>query len=229
MAAPVIASRVRPTRDRLLEAAARVFAERGYRGATMREIADRAGANLASANYHFGSKLDLYREVVSVQFERLEARLAERGGAVDAVLRGSPPRARLIALLRARVGAMLETLLEPDGVHPTLMQRELSDPSEALPYVVERYIEPLQRDTRRILARLAPALDAPTLQRCMYSVVGQASFYLTHRAALLSMMKRDAYPQGFADAIADHVVAFTLGGLAALERESARGAKRRKR
>lgn len=229
MAVPSAASaRVRPTRDRLLDAAAGVFAERGYRGATMREIAERAGANLASANYHFGSKLDLYRDVVSVQFERLEARLAERGGAVDAVLRGAPTRERVVALLRARVGTMLATLLEPDGVHPTLMQRELSDPSEALPFVVERYIEPLQRDTQRILARLAPALDAATLQRCMYSVVGQAAFYLTHRAALLSMMKRSAYPASFADAIADHIVAFTLGGLAALERTQA-AAKRSKR
>ena len=64
MAAPAGTPRARQTRDRLIEAAAGVFAERGYRGATMREIAERAGANLAAAHYHFGSKLDLYRDVV---------------------------------------------------------------------------------------------------------------------------------------------------------------------
>lgn len=229
MAAPAGTPRARQTRDRLIEAAGGVFAERGYRGATMREIAERAGANLAAAHYHFGSKLDLYRDVVSVHFERLEARLAERGGAVEAALDASQPREHVVELLRARVGTMLATLLEPGGVHPTLMQRELLDPSEALPFIVARFIEPLQRDTARILARLAPSLDAASVRRCMHSVVGQAAFYLTHRAPLLSMMGRSAYPSGFADGVADHIVAFTLGGLAALERERARSGPRRGR
>lgn len=229
MATPAGTPRARQTRDRLIEAAAGVFAERGYRGATMREIAERAGANLAAAHYHFGSKLDLYRAVVAVQFERLEARLAERGATLEALLDAATPRERVIELLRARVGTMLATLLEPGGIHPTLMQRELSDPSEALPFIVERFIEPLQRDTARILARLAPSLDTASVRRCTYSVVGQASFYLTHRATLLSMLGRSAYPSGFADGVADHIVAFTLGGLAALESERARGAARRSR
>lgn len=229
MTAPAATPRARQTRDRLIEAAGSVFAERGYRGATMREIAERAGANLAAAHYHFGSKLELYRTVVSVHFERLEARLAERGGTLEALLDGAPPRERVIELLRARLGTMLAMLLEPGGVHPTLMQRELSDPSEALPFIVARFIEPLQRDTARILARLAPSLDAASVRRCTYSVVGQAAFYLTHRAPLLSMMGRSAYPPGFADAVADHIVAFSLGGLAALEGAGERSFVRRSR
>lgn len=226
MTAPAGTARARQTRDRLIEAAGGVFAERGYRGATMREIAERAGANLAAAHYHFGSKLELYRAVVSVHFERLEARLAERGGALEASLDRAAPRERVVELLRARVGTMLATLLEPGGVHPTLMQRELSDPSEALPFIVARFIEPLQRDTARILARLAPSLDAASVRRCTHSVIAQASFYLTHRATLLSMMGRSAYPAGFADAVADHIVAFSLGGLAALEHAGERSAVR---
>ena len=230
MAASTTRSRARQTRDRLIEAAATVFAEHGYRGATMREIADRAGANLAAAHYHFGSKLDLYRSVVSVHFERLEARLADSGGAVETLLRSAPPRDQVVGLLRARVGTLLETLLEPGGIHPALMQRELSEPSEALPFIVERFIEPLQRDTVRILARLAPSLDAATVRRCMYSVFGQASFYLMHRAMLLSMMGRITYPSGFEDTVADHIVTFTLGGLEMLERgRTGRSAPRARR
>jgi hypothetical protein len=102
------------------------------------------------------------------------------------------------------------------------MLRELSDPSEVLPFIVERFIEPLHRDTMRLLALLAPSLDEAALRRSVHSVVGQVSFYLTHRPALLSLMKRSAYPAGFADAVAEHVVAFTLGGLAALERDRER-------
>ncbi len=52
------------TRDKLIEAAGHVFAERGYRAATIREICRRAGANVAAVNYTFGDKMGLYTEVL---------------------------------------------------------------------------------------------------------------------------------------------------------------------
>jgi TetR/AcrR family transcriptional regulator, regulator of cefoperazone and chloramphenicol sensitivity len=216
------------TRERLLEAAGRVFAARGYRGATMREIAARASANLAAAHYHFGSKQDLYRDVVSSEFERLEQRLAERGGAIDDVVEQQLSRQEQVELLRSRMRVMLETLLEPGSVHATLMQRELADPSEALPFIVRRWIAPLRRDYDRIVARLAPGLGADAIDRCTRSIVGQLFFYLTHREALLLMMKRRAYPPGFVEEVAEHLVEFSLGGLARLEKQERRATPRRR-
>src|SRR5580658_7522029 len=52
------------TRDKLIDAAGTVFAERGYRSATIREICRRAGANVAAVNYTFGDKMGLYTEVL---------------------------------------------------------------------------------------------------------------------------------------------------------------------
>ena len=51
-------------RDKLLEAAARVFAETGYRGATTRRIAHEAGVNEVTLFRHFGSKGDLIQEAL---------------------------------------------------------------------------------------------------------------------------------------------------------------------
>jgi AcrR family transcriptional regulator len=210
------------TRERLIGAAGAVFAERGYRGATLRDISQRAGVNLAAAHYHFGSKQDLYLEVARAHFERLDARIAERGAAVDTALDATKSRAELVELLRARLRVMLATLLDPRDQHATLMLRELTDPSEALPFLVRRWIDPMRRDTARILRLLAPRLDAAAIESSVHSVVGQVFFYRTHRAALLLMMGRRAYPAGFADAVADHVLEFTLGGLAALEARGGR-------
>jgi TetR/AcrR family transcriptional regulator, regulator of cefoperazone and chloramphenicol sensitivity len=215
------------TRRRLLDAAGERFAALGYRGATLREIAERAGANLAAANYHFGSKEALYLEVARQHFDALEQRLAEQGAgfAAEDDLAGRS-RAELEALLHARIHTMLRSFLEEDPIHAALMQRELLDPSDALPVIVRRWVLPMRRALERILARLAPELGSDELARASFSTVGQVAFYLTHRPALLLMMERRAWPRGFVAAVAEHVTEFTLGGL---ERLRATRAPRRSR
>jgi len=51
-------------RDRLLEGALRVFSEQGFRAASVREITDLVGVNIAAVNYYFGSKDGLIRSVL---------------------------------------------------------------------------------------------------------------------------------------------------------------------
>jgi len=56
------------TRDRVLKAAERLFAERGFKKVTVRDICRAARANVAAVNYHFGDKQGLYREVLQIAF-----------------------------------------------------------------------------------------------------------------------------------------------------------------
>jgi AcrR family transcriptional regulator len=74
--APAIEPASAATRDRLLLAARSVFAERGFAGASVREITAAACANLGAVTYHFGSKQGLYEAVVAEAFRPLLERLA---------------------------------------------------------------------------------------------------------------------------------------------------------
>jgi AcrR family transcriptional regulator len=200
------------TRRRILAAAGALFAERGFRGATMREIAQRARVNLASAHYHFGSKQALYLEVVRGEFEKLEKKLAARAASPGASLDGLS-RSQLEQVLRRRVETMLETVLDAGSIHGAIMQREMTDPSDALPVIVKQFIDPMRRGMDRLVARLAPELSPDEIEHCTRSLVGQTFFYLTHRAALLLLMDRKRYPRGIEREASQHITAFSLGGL----------------
>ena len=89
------AERSADTRARLLEAAVEVFAEEGFRGATIQRICKLAGANIAAAHYHFGDKEGLYAAV----FEYAERNAAERTARRDRRgdgSRGAAARARRV-------------------------------------------------------------------------------------------------------------------------------------
>jgi AcrR family transcriptional regulator len=64
------------TRRRILDRAERLFARRGYRGVSVRELARSAGVRPFTVQHHFGSKLALYRELLSRWDAEVVARLS---------------------------------------------------------------------------------------------------------------------------------------------------------
>ena len=202
------------TRERLIAAGSALFAERGIHGTTARDIATRAGVNLAAANYHFGSKKELYLAVLRAQFAEIRALLQRRGAVKPPAELNRLTRREVEALLRARAQAMLDLLIgPPPGLHGMLMQREMADPSEALPVIVTEFIQPMVEETAEIVAHLAPRLDRDTVADCVRSFMGQAIFYRYAMPAMLQMMKRTTYPRGLARELAAHITEFTLGGI----------------
>ena len=205
------------TKQRLLRAATRLFAERGFHASSLRDIAARAGVNVAAANYHYGSKKQLYLEVLRAQFAEIRGLLARRGlsrppGELDGM-----SRPELERLLAERVRVMLEILVgPPPGLHGTLMQRELADPSEALPVIVRELIEPFKAEMEAIVTRLEPGLSPEALEPCVLSIVGQAQFYRFAMPLILRVAGLKRYPKGFARERAEHIAAFSLGGMAAV-------------
>lgn len=209
-----------------MAAATALFAERGFNGTTVRDIAERAGANVAAGNYHYGSKKALYLEVLRAQFAEVRALLDAQGANPPPAAFARLDRDALIRILRTRVRVMLEMLIgPPPGVHGTLMQREMVDPSEAMPVIVAEFIRPMFEEMYDIVAHLAPGLDRRTVERCVHSVIGQGLFYRFTRPALLEMLALDEYPSTLAAELTDHITEFTLGGLDQLAARRGRRAR----
>jgi AcrR family transcriptional regulator len=88
-AAAASAERGRETKERLLDAAERLFAERGFEGTSVREVTQAAATSVSAANYHFGSKLALLRETLRRRVEPINAR---RMAQLDALERDAAGR-----------------------------------------------------------------------------------------------------------------------------------------
>ena len=205
------------TRDRLAGAAAELFAEHGFHGTTVRDIAARAGANVAGASYHFGSKEGLYLGTLRRHFGAIKERLDPEGIDEDPDALAALSRAEVRGRLELRVRTILEILLgPPPGLHGTLMMREMCDPSEALPTIVEEFVAPQVRQLGAVLRRLEPHLSAADIERCVFSIMGQILYFRFARPIQLQLLGRDEFPRGFLAKLAAHITEFSLGGMAHL-------------
>jgi len=117
------------TRTQLLDAAERLFAERGFRGTSIRAITDLAGANLAAVGYHFGSKAELLAAVARRVIEPINA--AQSAG-LDRLLARTPAPS-VTDLVEAFAGPLFDEMPAGDegGARTSrLIVMILSDPAE---------------------------------------------------------------------------------------------------
>ena len=201
----------RETRARLLHAAARLFAERGYARVTVRDICKKAHANVAAVNYHFGGKDGLYRAVMRHAMETMQATTA----AASEAGRGLPAADRI----RAYVSVFADRLL---GMHHEtwihqLMLREMSDPTPALGMVAEEVLKPRMAYLSGAIAELLHcAPDDPRVLRCALSVTSQFNSLLWTRT-VAKLLDAETGAPGSIDEIAEHIARFSLGGMKAVK------------
>jgi AcrR family transcriptional regulator len=197
------------TEARLLEAAGTVFAERGYRAATVREIIQRAGANVAAVNYHFGDKAGLYaatfRHARTMRHEKYPV-ASEKASA--------KPEEKLFAFVRG----MLHRVLECDKPAWTwqLIMREMAEPSGlgVLDEMVRESIAPDFQFISRLLGEITGLrANDPKLRLCVASVVGQVLFYRHAQPVWQRLHPEQRYGDAEIEKIARHVTEFSLAAM----------------
>ena len=205
------------TRAKLLQAANEVFSEQGFYGATVREICQRAGVNIALVNYHFGDKQELYTEVLRTAV-RDPGRLEEMRALFDQDL---PPE----VILREAIRLMLIRIVERrerGQVHLRLMTQEMANPTPAFARVIDETIKPihdLMCKTVGGILRLPTGDDITRL--CTQSIIGQVIHYSKNGAVIARLWPELKIDAEHLDQIANHIAEFSLAYLKSLSKPAA--------
>lgn len=194
------------TREAILDAAEQLFAERGYEATSLTDVGGQAGVSRGTPGYFFGSKEQLYRDVLERCLERVRA--AVRSGRERALASQEPPE----VVLAGAVGEYFDFILaNPDFVR--LLEREALDGGKHLA-TLPPHLEAAQEALGAIVSELAidPADEAEARQ-LLISMLALSWFHVVHGPTVLRALGIDAGDPAFREARRQHVVDLVVRGL----------------
>ncbi|MBN9419863.1 hypothetical protein ABS71_19485 [bacterium SCN 62-11] len=196
------------TSRRILEVAGPIFAEKGRRETTIRDIVQAAGVNQAAVNYHFRDKDGLYGEVLRhVTHSVREEETSEE----------APAEQRLRELIRTCVERVLG--VERQAWHTRLMMRELEEPSPQFVSLMDEIIGRIMPRVERIVAELNPRLSDEERWLCSHSLMShcngmpKAEFFLERSRPGWG----ERPPEERTRIMTDHISRFCLAAIGGLE------------
>lgn len=205
------------TRTRILEAAGELFATAGYAETSNKAIAAHAQVDLASINYHFGSRSGLYQAVLAAAHDQLLG-IADLRQLVD---NGSSPASKLRVLIEQLVAHATQ---EPQAWQLRVIAREVLVPTAHLQILFQDEALPKMVLVKRILSEITKIpVDDPALTRCQLSVIAPCLMLLVGGRSFPGPLK--SVFQMPSQAIANHLYLFAMGGLKAISQEYKEQAK----
>jgi AcrR family transcriptional regulator len=195
------------TRDRILKAAERLFAERGYDATSVRAIVAKARVNQAAINYHFAGKDGLYREVLRASFRALTEHQVSHAEETKTMSReqalGEFVRHQLRPLLARDELSRHLRIFNWEAVRPTAVFRKLMS-EEAAPFMG------LAVD---LVRRFMPEADGRTLIIAAVWLVGQCGIFVRNREQLANPPASLVLDEATISKLAELVTTWALAGL----------------
>lgn len=198
-------------RDRILDAAEALFAERGFDGVTLRQIASSAGVDVALANYHFGKKLALFNAV----FERRAALLNQ--SRLDAL--------RKVQAEQGDAGPSVEQIIEA-FLRPLEITQETADPGwrhylALIAYVnnstywgkrmMSKLFDDLVQEFIQALREALPSASDQDLYWCYHNLSGALTLTLAQTERIDTLSGGICQSSDF-QAAYDHMIPFVAAG-----------------
>jgi AcrR family transcriptional regulator len=195
------------TRERILKAAERLFAERGYDATSIRAIVAKARVNQAAINYHFDGKDGLYREVLRTAFRALTEQQLEHADEMKAMSR----EAALAEFIRRQLRPLLGR--DEYSRHMRILNWETVRPTAVFRKLLSEEAAPFMGLAVELVRRFQPDADQRTLVAAAVWLVGQCSVFLRHREQLADPPLGLALDEAAVEWLAQLVSRWASGGL----------------
>jgi AcrR family transcriptional regulator len=201
------------TKERILDTAEILFAQKGYQAVSVREITSAAECNLAAVNYHFGNKENLYMEVFRSRWVPRAKRLRK---SFRKYLASQDPLSEA-AVVRALAKAFVDGPLSDDERlrHSQLMTREMTQPTKAFEHVAEQVIQPFFKEVFERLDSLSPdKVGEEEMLLNIFSIFAVVLYFNFARVAVSRLTGR-TYDPTFRAQLVEQITQFSLRGLGA--------------
>jgi AcrR family transcriptional regulator len=166
------------TRERIMKAAERLFAERGYDATSIRAIVAKARVNQAAINYHFDGKEGLYREVLRAAFRALTENQLAHARELAAMSR----EAALATFIRRQLHPLMSR--DEYSRHMRIFNWETVRPTPVFRALVSEESAPFMGLAADLVRRFLPGADHRTLIVATIWLIGQCSVFLRNREQL---------------------------------------------
>jgi len=196
------------TRDRLLDVAERLFAQRGIDATSLRAITTAADANLASVNYHFGSKYELFLEILARRIAPVNAERLRLLNIAEKQANGNPS-----------VSAILNAFLAPALY---LYARDKEDAKHVISLLGRLHTEPRAdelkslffNELRKMMQRALHTLEAHKVARRFFFVVGSMAHTMS-AGDTLKIASNGLCNTDDSEANLQHLISFGRAGMSA--------------
>lgn len=209
----------------ILRSAEELFANHGFHGTSIRDIAIAAKVPPALVHYHFNTKDQLYHEIFRYRSKALGEVREQR---LQALVRakGKP---QLREVLDAMIRPLIELQKEPGGVaFARLIAREVSDPSEASRGIIAKTLDPIARQFLRHLVDAVPELPEHKVHWAYHFLIASLIWIMANTGRIQRLSRGRCYV-GDPETVIRETIDFFASGIESLGVEEGRGASRRRR
>jgi AcrR family transcriptional regulator len=195
------------TRERIMKAADRLFAERGYDGTSIRAIVAKARVNQAAINYHFDGKDGLYREVLRAAFRAMtEHQLTHAKEA-----KGMSREDALCDFVRRQLRPLMGR--DEYSRHMRLFNWETVRPTAVFRSLVSEEAAPFMGLAADLVRRFMPEADRRTQMVASIWLIGQCSVFLRNREQLAEPPVGLVLEESSVEWLAQTLSRWVIGGL----------------
>ncbi len=210
--------RRKSSRDRILAVAERLFAERGYRMVSVRDITKAAGCNVAAVNYYFGSKENLYLEVIKTRIVPRARKIREHFVSMLSGRSDPGPHEVVRALCLAFFKSPIPE--KERRVHQHFMAREMSHPTMGFHIIAEEVVKPMHT---LLVDYLEPHFPEGTKRSEIVlfalSVFAQVAHFNYARHMVSALTDRE-FDESFVETLVEHVTRFSTAAIPGSGREN---------